>query len=101
MSRATLEQAASSPDSARLAEKAGHLGSVRIGNSESVILIPEGAAVMRLKGREARFFSAKPDSTNAQTNGYTPIPEGAKKVQFPEYEGNAFNVSYGNPEFHY
>lgn len=95
-----LDQVASSPDSTRLAEKAKHLGSVSIRGSETVIPIPEGAEVIRLKGGEARFFSAKPDSTNAQTNGYVPIQEGAKKVQFPQYESHARYINYGPPTFY-
>ena len=92
----TLDAAVSSQDSARLAEKARYLGSVKIEGPESIMPIPEGAQVMRLKGGGARFFSEP-----LPNNGCIGIPEGATRVQFPQYHRNAYHIQYWEPRFDY
>ena len=100
-----LGQTVKSEDSIRLADKAKNidpfLGGVQIRGSDNIIPVPEGADVLRLKSGEVRFFSKglfskKPKSNN----GYSPIPEGAKEVQFPTYEKHAYNIDYGEPVFY-
>ena len=100
-----LGQTVKSGDSIRLAGKAKNvdpfLGGAQIMGSDNIIPIPEGAGVLRLKSDEVRFFSKGISSKKPKSNnGYSSIPEGAKKVQFPTYEKHAYNIDYGEPVFY-
>ncbi|MFH0867842.1 MAG: hypothetical protein V1831_00880 [Candidatus Woesearchaeota archaeon] len=96
----TLGQIASNMDSARLAGKAikidPFLSKTTIEGPENRIQVPEGAIVMRTKSGEVRFYRFNPNIAN----GYTPIPERTKEVQFQNYSGNSRYIDYGEPTFY-
>ena len=90
-----LEIAANGSEAARLAEKAAKfLGKATMTGPHQIVRIPEGASYMRREGNKVRFYDGQ-----LPTNHAIKIEEGARFVQFPQYETHAFNVHYGEPTF--
>ena len=102
MKMENLGQIASNADSARLADKVKNvdpfLGKVKIEGPDHKIDIPNGAKFRRQQSGYVLFFIYTPSGTK---NNFEPIQDGARLIQYNQYEEHAFNTHYGDPTIHY
>ena len=98
MEKTDLGQIASNMDSDRLADKAApFINKEKVLGPDHKISIPDGARFRRQQSGYVLFFRYAPPTTK---NHFEPMPEGAKQMQYPEYQPHAYNTHYGEPIFY-